>query len=352
MWENVTEVEPGVYISGKETACDKTRLLSLKITHILNCAGFACANFFEPEFIYLTLPLKDKPKEPIEGFFYESYRFIAGAKEAGGRVLVHCVCGVSRSVSILLSYQILRYQSCFPLLFTALQCLRPCINPNPGYLSQLQTWSARLLTPGLLPYPRLYQSIYLSSTPCIRSTPPTLDVRSITIIHLPGKIYLWTGKLVTSEEFCTVSDRFVCDLIRFEDKNAVKIGVKQGEEIEEFWTDLHPCLPKDSYSKNEENDRYFVVKRRENSDLKGGFYIYPDVIPYKSIPKSDLNESICVLFYSETEAFTYTGTGFTPDILTSDEYLSMLSTRLNTVPRVLTCLEDLVSLVTSLGEGS
>lgn len=56
---------------------------------------------------------------------------------AGGKILVHCMAGVSRSASIVLAY-LVKYQSLtLREAYVVLRKARPIASPNPGFWKQL-----------------------------------------------------------------------------------------------------------------------------------------------------------------------------------------------------------------------
>ena len=85
-----------MYVAGQQIAYNETKLKEIGITHIINMAGDACENMFPEKFKYLTYYAKDSKYEYIESLFYETAAFIEEVKQHNGRVLVHCVQGVSR----------------------------------------------------------------------------------------------------------------------------------------------------------------------------------------------------------------------------------------------------------------
>jgi protein-tyrosine phosphatase len=90
-------------------------LIKNNITEIVNCAGDYCPNWFESmkddddgnfRYKYLTFFLKDSQNENIECLFYRVIDFIDSALKNGKNVLVHCIQGISRSVTFVLAYLI------------------------------------------------------------------------------------------------------------------------------------------------------------------------------------------------------------------------------------------------------
>ena len=66
-------------------------------------------------------------------------RIIRQEAENGGRVLVHCVAGVSRSVAVVLAYLVTFYCD----LRTAcrhVRTIRPWARPNNNFMHQLAQW--------------------------------------------------------------------------------------------------------------------------------------------------------------------------------------------------------------------
>lgn len=57
-----------------------------------------------------------------------------------GVVLVHCAQGISRSASILIGYLMARERLAYESALSALQGVRPVVQPNPGFVLQLQDW--------------------------------------------------------------------------------------------------------------------------------------------------------------------------------------------------------------------
>ena len=98
-----------LYISGANPAVDEKLLSGLGITHVVNATNRRVPNVLEGggQVEYLNVDLEDCETEDIAKHFERSNRFVAKAlssSSSGGRVLVHCMCGVSRSASLVLAY--------------------------------------------------------------------------------------------------------------------------------------------------------------------------------------------------------------------------------------------------------
>ncbi|CAM9338178.1 unnamed protein product [Hapterophycus canaliculatus] len=87
-----------LYVSGEDAAKQQGLVGSKGITHIINCAGPQCPNYLEytGRFSFLRLNFYDHRTEDCAWFMYRAFDFIKAAEQQRGRVLVHCVQGVSR----------------------------------------------------------------------------------------------------------------------------------------------------------------------------------------------------------------------------------------------------------------
>jgi protein-tyrosine phosphatase len=118
----VTLILPHLYLGDIETSQDKDVLHGLQITHIINLSN-SQDNYHEwdlsqasPENIsvghsptvdnicYTTIQIEDAKTANIAVHFDHCIKVIDAHINCNKNILVHCVCGVSRSVSIILSY--------------------------------------------------------------------------------------------------------------------------------------------------------------------------------------------------------------------------------------------------------
>lgn len=119
-------------------------LKKIGVTHVVNCAGDVCKDKFPHDFKYLTYYLKDSKTENIECVFYEVISFIDEARKGNGKVLIHCVQGVSRSVSLCIAYLIIRENLTYSAAFDIIKKNRGVASPNMGFTVQLLIFQKRL----------------------------------------------------------------------------------------------------------------------------------------------------------------------------------------------------------------
>ncbi|XP_076044039.1 dual specificity protein phosphatase 3-like isoform X3 [Oratosquilla oratoria] len=138
------ECYPGLYIGDMGAATNKEYLKHVGITHVLNTAQGnkittvnTKASFYEDSGIkYKGIQLLDVPSANIKQYFDEGAEFINDALESGGRILVHCFMGISRSATIACAFLMLKRNMTAVEALTTLRKNRQ-VYPNDGFLSQL-----------------------------------------------------------------------------------------------------------------------------------------------------------------------------------------------------------------------
>ena len=131
------EFLPGIYIGSIGAALNKSLLLENQVTHILTVADNLPPSYPE-SFEYKNLDVRDDISCNILGVFQEAIEFIDQSLDLGGKVLVHCFAGKSRSAAICCAYLIKKQNMNLEQALSHLKDARPCIMPNPGFLFQLQ----------------------------------------------------------------------------------------------------------------------------------------------------------------------------------------------------------------------
>lgn len=94
-----------LYLGSAAHAAQKELLERLGITALLNVSP-NCPNHWPERFEYETIPVEDNSTADIKVHFVKAIEFINRVKSKGGKVLVHCKAGVSRSATLCLAYLI------------------------------------------------------------------------------------------------------------------------------------------------------------------------------------------------------------------------------------------------------
>ncbi|CAI2366887.1 unnamed protein product [Moneuplotes crassus] len=125
---------------GDINGCSNLHLLRKnKITHILTMAA-GIRPLYRKEFKYKVVNIMDLPTQNILAHFDKAIEFINKAVASGGRVLVHCFAGVSRSASTVIAYFMVTRRMSFQDAFSYVQAKRPIIFPNFGFQRQLKEY--------------------------------------------------------------------------------------------------------------------------------------------------------------------------------------------------------------------
>ena len=92
----------------------------------------------------LLINIQDKPHIKIQEHFQEANDFIDKAISDGGRVLVYCHAGVSRSATIVISYLIEKCNISLRQAYLYVLSIKNDICPNIGFFKALQEFEVKL----------------------------------------------------------------------------------------------------------------------------------------------------------------------------------------------------------------
>ncbi|XP_063859949.1 dual specificity protein phosphatase 3-like [Scylla paramamosain] len=142
---DMDEVYPRLFLGDCDAAMNEAYLRKNGITHILNAAGNTCGpapvktgkSFYKDQsLVYLGLNLIDLPFINISVHFEKASAFIEEALSSGGKVLVHCRQGRSRSAAIVAAFLMMCRGMTAANALTMLRKKRE-IRPNNGFLQHL-----------------------------------------------------------------------------------------------------------------------------------------------------------------------------------------------------------------------
>lgn len=152
---DLDEVWHGIYIGDEGSARNTYQLQRLGITHVLNAALGKTAYHVNTNHVYYRrsgiewkgIEATDIMNFNLKPFFPETTAFIKWALESGGKVLVHCREGYSRSTTLVLAYLM---TCCHMTVQDALRHVRRLreVGPNEGFLQQLCDYNEDLWKKG------------------------------------------------------------------------------------------------------------------------------------------------------------------------------------------------------------
>ncbi|TSO88085.1 Dual specificity protein phosphatase 2 [Bagarius yarrelli] len=140
------EILPFLFLGSAHHSSQRELLRRCGITAVLNVSS-SCPNLFENELNYMTLRVEDSMAADIRVLFPQAIHFIDSVKENGGRVLVHCQAGISRSATICLAYLIHARRVSLNEAFEFVKRRRNVISPNLGFMGQLLQFETDVLCP-------------------------------------------------------------------------------------------------------------------------------------------------------------------------------------------------------------
>ncbi|KAL4224481.1 hypothetical protein ACF0H5_015182 [Mactra antiquata] len=150
------EVYPNLYIGEESAAKARTELKRIGITHVLNAGegkddGYHVHTnhvmYRKVNIEYLGIPATDMMSFNLSKYFQKSVDFIETALDGGGKCLVNCKIGASRSATLVLAYLMIKRH--LPVQ-DAVRLVREKreICPNEGFLQQLCDLNEKLKKDG------------------------------------------------------------------------------------------------------------------------------------------------------------------------------------------------------------
>lgn len=239
-----SKVADHIYLGGDWVAKNREVLRKNGITHILNCVGFVCPEYFKSDFVYRTLWLQDSPSEDITSILYDVFDYFEDVREQGGRVFVHCCQGVSRSTSLVIAYLMWRKGQSFDDAFEYVKAARGIANPNMGFACQLLQCQKRVHAIPVSPNSVLrmyrmaphspYNPLHLVPKMLNEPLAEALDSRGAFIVHFLSSIYVWIGRNC-DPTMANDAKAAAIQVVRYEKVQGSLVVISEGEEQGEFW---------------------------------------------------------------------------------------------------------------------
>jgi protein-tyrosine phosphatase len=112
------------------------RLRRRGITHIINCTmEVPCLKM--PDIECTQIKVGDLPGARLCVHFDRAADIIHRVRQKGGRILVHCMAGVSRSATLCIVYLMKYQRMSLRESYNYVKSKRPIIRPNPGFFRQM-----------------------------------------------------------------------------------------------------------------------------------------------------------------------------------------------------------------------
>ena len=132
-----------IVLAGIKEVTAEVHSKKLKITHILNVASEIVTD--RNDYVYRHHGVSDDhPKSDIRTTLDANIRFMHEAVLGGGRVMVHCYSGMSRSAITVMAYLVKHHGLSAVDAYHKVLARRSIVDPWPNYLRRFQEWSAAL----------------------------------------------------------------------------------------------------------------------------------------------------------------------------------------------------------------
>ncbi|ELT95734.1 hypothetical protein CAPTEDRAFT_182593 [Capitella teleta] len=138
-------VLPCLFLGNASNAADIQCLNKNNIRYILNVTQ-DIPNAFEGRdgFRYMQIPIDDHWSQNLASFFHDAITFIDEARERDCGVLVHCLAGISRSVTVTVAYLMHSRSLSLNDAYDFVKRCKPDISPNFNFMGQLKDFETTL----------------------------------------------------------------------------------------------------------------------------------------------------------------------------------------------------------------
>jgi serine/threonine/tyrosine-interacting-like protein 1 len=143
-----------LYLGRGDQATSVKVTTDLKVTHIVNISTEHTSNL--PNMRYMNVPICDDGAADILSLIPSVILFMVEALGNGGRVLVHCNLGISRSSTLVLAYLMYSRHWTLGLAYKFVRERRPLVHPNTGFMTQLLSLEEMLFGSKITTYEDLH----------------------------------------------------------------------------------------------------------------------------------------------------------------------------------------------------
>lgn len=133
-----------LYLSNVRAADDSCQLTRCSVTCVVNVSQTRSRAARLPGVEYIHIPIPDSPLAPLSEHFDQVADKIQLKAANGGRTLVHCKAGVSRSAALCMAYLMKHRQVSLLEAHRWLKGRRPLVRPNRGFWEQLIRYEMEL----------------------------------------------------------------------------------------------------------------------------------------------------------------------------------------------------------------
>lgn len=136
---NASLIIDNIYIGDVYDAYDVESFKNQNIYNVISAVtGFE--NIYDNSINHLCLQLIDNEEQNIIRYFEISNLFIDNIIKKNQSLLIHCIAGRSRSVTLLIAYLIYKHKYTVEDALSLIKKKRPIIEPNQNFIRQLNIY--------------------------------------------------------------------------------------------------------------------------------------------------------------------------------------------------------------------
>ena len=142
MFNKLDEITENIWLGNFCSSTDISDLKNKGIKKILSVMDFFGETKYDiNDFKLKRFDIEDMSRQNIIQYFGECLNFIKGEE----KILVHCMAGASRSATIVIAYLMWTEKWKFEQALKYVQEKRPIVEPNEGFLKQLEIFEKLLI---------------------------------------------------------------------------------------------------------------------------------------------------------------------------------------------------------------
>ncbi len=133
-----------IHLGGIPSLFNEEKLKEVGITHILTAVLGIGDKYSKDKFTTLNIPIRDVEWEQICTYFDCAADFIKECEGVNGKVFVHCMCGISRSSTLVAAFLIREKGMSANDAIEFIHSNRQKVDPNKGFRKQLEYYEQKI----------------------------------------------------------------------------------------------------------------------------------------------------------------------------------------------------------------
>uniref|UniRef100_A0A914WHH1 Uncharacterized protein n=1 Tax=Plectus sambesii TaxID=2011161 RepID=A0A914WHH1_9BILA len=191
----MTKIIPGLFVGSLRDACDEDQLRNNRISHVVSVHDLTRSHPVHDKMgvKVMRVRVSDRPESNLAQHISSVNDFVHEARLNKGSVLVHCLAGASRSVTLVVAYLMTTTDCDYWRCMSSVGDRRKCANPNFGFRMQLTKFETQGLDSEKCRMRAKFSTKWdewfvLDSESLRQSCRPLSDFAALPIVHLsPSK---------------------------------------------------------------------------------------------------------------------------------------------------------------------